>query len=146
MPARHTSPQDGLLLEADFERWLWSTKEGVGETSGQTAGSLFGESALLKTGPAEETGFLRSVRILRSAISQGPEPRLKSGPDVFADALVPCRLPIAPGGPIPNPLQHCPDQPRHHRPGLFCTSALPGRVVSPMTGAGVVGMPWFHQP
>src|ERR1700678_4088296 len=41
MPARHTSLQDGLLLEADFERRLWSTKEGVGETSGQTAGSLF---------------------------------------------------------------------------------------------------------
>jgi hypothetical protein len=103
MPARHTSPQDGLLLEADFERRLWSTKEGVGETSGQTAGSLFEELALLKIGPAEETGFLRSVRILRSAISQGPKPRSKSGPDVFADALVPCRLPIAPGVPIPTP-------------------------------------------
>ena len=48
MPARHTSPQDGLLLEADFERWLWSTKEGVGETSGQTAGSLFPRFVLLK--------------------------------------------------------------------------------------------------
>jgi hypothetical protein len=41
MPARHTSLQDSLLLEADFESRLWSTKEGVGETSGQTAGSLF---------------------------------------------------------------------------------------------------------
>jgi hypothetical protein len=40
MPARHTSLQDSLLLEADFESGLWSTKEGVGETSGQTAGSL----------------------------------------------------------------------------------------------------------
>jgi hypothetical protein len=41
MPARHTSLPDSLLLEADFESRLWSTKEGVGETSGQTAGSLF---------------------------------------------------------------------------------------------------------
>jgi hypothetical protein len=44
--------------------WLLSTKEGVGETSGQTAGSLFSkEFARSKVGPAEETGFLRSVRI-----------------------------------------------------------------------------------
>ena len=146
MPARHTSPRDDLLLEADFERWLWSTKEGVGETSGQTAGSLFEEFALLKIGPAEETGFLRSVRILRSAISQGPRPRSKSGPDVFADALVPCRLPTASGVPIPPPLQYCPDQPRHHRPGLFCTLALPRNVADPTAGAsGVVGMPRLHQ-
>jgi hypothetical protein len=42
-----------------------------------------------KTGPAEETGFLRSVRIFRSAISPASKPQVKSGPDVFADALVP---------------------------------------------------------
>jgi hypothetical protein len=43
-----------------------STKEGVGETSGQTAGSSFWGSLLpFKAGPAEETGFLRSVRILK---------------------------------------------------------------------------------
>jgi hypothetical protein len=29
------------FLKADFDRRLWSTKEGVGETSGQTAGSTF---------------------------------------------------------------------------------------------------------
>jgi hypothetical protein len=39
-------------------------KEGVGETSGQTAGSNFGKApAPIQAGPAEETGFLRSVRI-----------------------------------------------------------------------------------
>jgi hypothetical protein len=47
------------------------TKEGVGETSGQTAGSNF---HLSKTDPAEETGFLRSVRGTSSAISPGPKP------------------------------------------------------------------------
>jgi hypothetical protein len=62
MPARHTSLQDdllqdNLLLEADFNRWLWSTKEGVGETSGQTAGSYFRGARSLKAGPAEETSF-----------------------------------------------------------------------------------------
>jgi len=73
-----------------------STKEGVGETSGQTAGSHFRkEFALAKTGPAEETSFLRSVRILRSAISPAIFAQVKSGPDVFADALVPCAAPLA---------------------------------------------------
>ena len=54
------------------------------------------EFALSKDDPAEETGFLRSVRIFRSAISSGPTPGSKSGPDVFADALVP-RNPRSPG-------------------------------------------------
>jgi hypothetical protein len=49
---------------------------------------IFEEFALGKTGPAEETGFLRSVRIFRSAISPASK-QVKSGPDVFADALVP---------------------------------------------------------
>ena len=124
MPARHTSPRDGLLLEADFERWLWSTKEGVGETSGQTAGSLFEEFTLLKIGPAEETSFLRSVRILRSAISQGPRPRSKSGPDVFADALVPRRLPIAPGAPNPKPPYIIVLISHGATAGAFCPSVL----------------------
>jgi hypothetical protein len=65
MPARHTSLQNDLLPRSGFDRRLWSTKEGVGETSGQTAGSCFPkEFALFETGPAEETSFLRSVRIV----------------------------------------------------------------------------------
>jgi hypothetical protein len=54
------------------------------------------EFALAKTGPAEETSFLRSVRILRFAISPAIFAQVKSGPDVFADALVPCAAPPAP--------------------------------------------------
>ena len=42
-----------------------------------------------KNGPAEETGFLRSVRISDPQFHRGPKPSVKSGPDVFADALVP---------------------------------------------------------
>jgi hypothetical protein len=65
-----------------------------------------------KTGPAEETGFLRSVRILQVRNFSGlkgrlasslpasslrlPGTRLKSDPDVFADALVPVTAPLAP--------------------------------------------------
>ncbi|WP_154071608.1 hypothetical protein [Bradyrhizobium lablabi] len=48
-------------------------------------GSLFS-----KTGPAEETSFLRSVRILKKAPQfHRRSAQVKSGPDVFADALVP---------------------------------------------------------
>jgi hypothetical protein len=50
---------------------LGSTKEGVGETSGQTAGSQFRGVRSKKILPAEETSFLRSVRISWSAISPG---------------------------------------------------------------------------
>ena len=91
MPARHTSLQDGLLLEADSVRRLWSTKEGVGETSGQTAGSNFRGVRSSKAGPAEETSFLRSVRILQVRNFTGALQPVKSGPDVFADALVPLK-------------------------------------------------------
>jgi hypothetical protein len=50
---------------------LGSTKEGVGETSGQTAGSEFRGVRFEKILPAEETSFLRSVRIPWSAVSPG---------------------------------------------------------------------------
>jgi hypothetical protein len=72
-------------------------KEGVGETSGQTAGSHFRKSSLQrKPVRQKKQSFLRSVRILRSAISPAIFAQVKSGPDVFADALVPCAAPLAP--------------------------------------------------
>ena len=40
MPATSREPWRNLLLEVNLNRRLWSTKEGVGETSGQTAGSI----------------------------------------------------------------------------------------------------------
>jgi hypothetical protein len=48
-----------------------------------------GEFALSKNDPAEETSFLRSVRIQWSAISPALLAGVRFGPDVFADALVP---------------------------------------------------------
>jgi hypothetical protein len=53
--------------------------------------------ALSKTGPAEETGFLRSVRVPLPRSFTGPKAQVKSDPDVFADALVPIAAPLAPG-------------------------------------------------
>src|SRR5947208_10836 len=73
-----------------------STKEGVGETSGQTAGSYFGRAffqkkpALSEPVRQKKQVFLRSVRVsLTTRNFTGPTPGTKSGPDVFADALVP---------------------------------------------------------
>jgi hypothetical protein len=44
----------------------------------------------LQKDPAEETSFLRSVRVsLTIRNFTGLRPDMKSGPDVFADALVP---------------------------------------------------------
>jgi hypothetical protein len=54
----------------------------------------FEEFASRKSDQAEETGFLRSVRIAWSAVSPAARPSVKSGPDVFADALVPGTLPF----------------------------------------------------
>jgi hypothetical protein len=49
-------------------------EEGVGETSGQRPDRIFGKrSRFPRAGPAEETVFLRTVRIdLKSAVSLQP--------------------------------------------------------------------------
>src|SRR5260221_11779062 len=58
----------------------------------------FQEFAPSKTGPAEETSFLRSVRISRAPqFHRRSSAQVKSGPDVFADALVPQAAQNVPG-------------------------------------------------
>jgi hypothetical protein len=90
MPARHTSFggsafRSGLNSESSGRRKRVSARHQVKRLDRISKGVPF------KTGPAEETGFLRSVRTsLEIRNFAGPhEPGLKSGPDVFADALVP---------------------------------------------------------
>jgi hypothetical protein len=83
-------------------------EEGVGETSGQRPDRLFGKrSRFPEEDPAEETVFLRTVRIaFKSAVSpQAFLADVRSGPDVFADALVPRPERAAPG--VPFPKHHC---------------------------------------
>jgi hypothetical protein len=106
MPARHESLLKTICFQSRFK------SDGSGRRKRVSArhqvkrlDRFFEEFALMKTGPAEETSFLRSVRI-----SIGPQfhrrslAQVKSGPDVFADALVPCAAPMAAGVPIsPNP-------------------------------------------
>jgi hypothetical protein len=90
---------------------------------------IFEKSSLFpKIGPAEETSFLRSVRILAVRNFTGFQarpackPQVKSGPDVFADALVPRAAPMAPGAPI-SPESKCPFCPplASGRRRLFCS-------------------------
>jgi hypothetical protein len=66
---------------------LWSTKEGVGETSGQTAGSSFAEFAPGKPiRQKKQVFFDRCGSMVRNFIGR-PSRKMRSGPDVFADAL-----------------------------------------------------------
>jgi hypothetical protein len=59
---------------------------------------IFERLVLSQTGPAEETSFLRSVRIPRgSQFHRAAKPDLKFGPDVFADALVALPVRTMPG-------------------------------------------------
>jgi hypothetical protein len=90
MPARHKSLQDDLLCSKFKSDGSGRRKRVSARHQVKRLDQSFEElSALSKTGLAEETGFLRSVRILISAISPAVFAQVKSGPDVFADALVP---------------------------------------------------------
>jgi hypothetical protein len=115
---------------AGGHRRLRLTKEGVGETSGQRLDRIFRARRAAKAGPAEETVFLRSVRVCSSDPQFCPGSAfalVESGPDVFADALVPVE-PIAPGlfpFPVPN--------------GRSIASGL--RTVSRGAAAMVIGLP-----
>jgi len=80
-------------------------EEGVGETSGQRPDRISGKrSRFPRAGPAEETVFLRTVRIaFKSAVSlEACTADVRSGPDVFADALVPTPERAAPGVSFPK--------------------------------------------
>ena len=98
MPARHTSLQDGLLLEADFTPEALVDERGCRRDIRSNGWIVFFERSSLfsKTGPAEETSFLRSVRIYGPQFHRQFWP-VQSDPDVFADALVPQAGALMPG-------------------------------------------------
>jgi hypothetical protein len=89
MPATSQEPSGRLLLRKRLSnRRLWSTKEGVGETSGQTAGSSFAEFAPGKpVRQKKQVFFVRCGSVVRNFIGLQSR-KVKSAPDVFADALV----------------------------------------------------------
>jgi hypothetical protein len=91
MPARHTSLQDIPLLEAVSNPAALVDERGCRRdirSNGWIVLSM--GSPFAKIGPAEEKSFLRSVRLPRdSQFHRHSLAQVKSGPDVFADALVP---------------------------------------------------------
>src|ERR1700740_3548975 len=101
MPARHESLQDGPRLEADIEPVALLTKEGVGETSGQTAGPSFRGVRSFENRSGRRNKFSSLGADRWSAISSGPRASVKSCPDVFPAPLVrPPALSPAPWFPI----------------------------------------------
>jgi hypothetical protein len=93
MPATSQEPSGRFASQSDFSnRRLWSTKEGVGETSGQTAAPHFSTGLALfekRFGRRDKVFFIGADPKVRNFT--GAPCRLKFGPDVFADALVPRR-------------------------------------------------------
>ena len=75
MPARHTSLPNDLLLEEQFPPKALVDERGCRRDIRSNGWIVFpGEFALLKAGPAEETSFLRSVRILAVRNFTGESP------------------------------------------------------------------------
>jgi hypothetical protein len=65
MPARHTSLQNDLFPRSRFEPVALVDERGCRRDIRSNGWIVFPkEFALFETGPAEETSFLRSVRIL----------------------------------------------------------------------------------
>jgi hypothetical protein len=108
MPARHTSLQRGLLLEADFKLPALVDERGCRRDIRSNGWIVLAMgSPFARTGPAEETSFLRSVRVSRDSqfhrlpsLKPALRPEVKSDPDVFADALVPLSRRRCPALPI----------------------------------------------
>jgi len=115
MPARHKSLQRGLLLEADFKLTGSGRRKRVSARHQvKRLDRPFEGFALCQDRSGRRNKFLRSVRLPPgSAISPASRPqpalwpKVKSGPDVFADALVPHLSALMPGVPIsqiPQPM------------------------------------------
>ena len=81
MPARHTSLPTVASLGKKFEERLMSTKEGVGETSGQTAGSSF-EGARSRQRPVRQKKQVFFVRCDPTAVRNFLGPRAQLPDDL----------------------------------------------------------------
>ena len=117
-------------------------EEGVGETSGQRPDRIFEKRLRFpKEGPAEEAVLPRTVRItFKSAVSpQATLADVRSGPDVFADALVPRPERAGPG--IPFQKHDCVDG----AAGLPLWADRVGAMVIPLRMPNVNDPPGIQQ-
>ncbi|ABE63061.1 hypothetical protein Nham_2269 [Nitrobacter hamburgensis X14] len=91
MPATSRELKRVCFPRADFQSRLRSTREGVGETSGQTVGSSVSESPrppVRQKNAVSFIGGLRSMRIINVRDPPAASAAVRVGPDVFTDALV----------------------------------------------------------
>ena len=88
-PARHESLQDGLLLEANFRLIALVDERGCRRDIRSNGWNVISKSLLLENRSGRRNRFSSFGADHRSAISPGSKLQVKSGPDVFADALVP---------------------------------------------------------
>lgn len=90
MPARHTSLQDIPLLEAVSNPAALVDERGCRRDIRSNGWIVLSkEFALHENRSGRRNQFSSFGADLWSAISSGSKPAMKSGPDVFADALVP---------------------------------------------------------
>jgi hypothetical protein len=129
MPARHWSPQREFA-SADFNVKALIDERGCRRDIRSTAGSYFDEKPVRQ----KKQVFFDRCGFLASAISPGSRPHVKSGPDVFADALVP--IAEAPSGVLIPGTRH-PDIQHRHRPSMRAQLAmlrLSAMVIVPRNG------------
>ena len=156
MPATSLEPKRVCFLKADFQSRLRSTKEGVGETSGQTVGSSVSglpRQPVRQKSTVRFIGGLRSMRISISATSPVASAPVRVDPDVFTDALVLPPVWLSPGVAFSRSLHlsHC----RERRvaviaPCVRCdsTRGRPQPAVAMVTGlpiATVNQILWMHK-
>ena len=90
MPARHKSLQHDLLHEADLTRMALVDERGCRRDIRSNGWIVLSEGVRsFENRSGRRNRFSSFGADLCSAISPGPKPNVKSGPDVFADALVP---------------------------------------------------------
>jgi hypothetical protein len=90
MPARHKSLQDDLLFEADFKSDSSGRRKRVSARHQvKRPDRTFEGFVLFENRSGRRNKFSSFGADLRSAISPAVFAQVKSGPDVFADALVP---------------------------------------------------------
>jgi hypothetical protein len=129
MPARHTSLPAGLLSESRFlkigscRRKRVSARHQVKRLDRNFEGACSFEE---RSGRRNRfSSFGADLRGLQFHGLQGSNRAarfsVKSGPDVFADALVRSPVPLAPPGILYPPISqtNCPDQPRCASAGVF---------------------------
>ena len=122
MPARHTSRQTICSSEQIQIGWLGRRKRVSARHQVKRLDRLSEGFALPKpVRQKKQVFFLGAESLLRNFT--GPKARLKSGPDVFADALVPRNVPV------PRNVSHSPERFAFRLSRLRCRASRPFQIL-----------------